>query len=83
MPLCACAFYFNNRSCCARFFNPVQSECYDAAYCSDVNMVVAAPTGCGKTGVMELAILRLLSRKIDNAGQLLPRNGASKGGLVG
>eukprot|EP00775_Hariotina_reticulata_P011878 gene11878-12022_t len=44
-----------------RYFNPVQSECFELAYRSDTNMVISAPTGAGKTGVMELAMLRLLS----------------------
>ncbi|WIA13166.1 hypothetical protein OEZ85_006758 [Tetradesmus obliquus] len=50
-----------------RYFNPVQSECFDVAYKSDINMVVSAPTGAGKTGVMELAILRLLSKHLTPA----------------
>jgi hypothetical protein len=33
-----------------RYFNLVQSECFDAVYGSDAALVVAAPTGSGKTG---------------------------------
>ncbi|KAI8922947.1 P-loop containing nucleoside triphosphate hydrolase protein [Entophlyctis helioformis] len=42
-------------------FNAVQSECFDLIY-SHSNVVISAPTGAGKTVLMELAILRLLGR---------------------
>jgi ATP-dependent DNA helicase HFM1/MER3 len=42
-------------------FNAVQSKCFSSAYASDDNLVVAAPTGSGKTVVLELAICRLVS----------------------
>lgn len=42
-------------------FNAVQSKCFQAIYKSDDNVVLAAPTGSGKTVVMELAICRLLN----------------------
>ncbi|KAM0879759.1 hypothetical protein ACQ4PT_034025 [Festuca glaucescens] len=45
-----------------RYFNSLQGECFPACYLSDVNMVVSAPTGSGKTALFELCILRLLSR---------------------
>ncbi|KAM0824259.1 hypothetical protein ACQ4PT_070323 [Festuca glaucescens] len=45
-----------------RYFNSLQSECFPACFLSDVNMVVSAPTGSGKTALFELCILRLLSR---------------------
>lgn len=41
-------------------FNPVQSSCIDAAFNSDADVVVGAPTGCGKTVVAELCFLRRL-----------------------
>lgn len=56
----------------------MQSEAFPAAFQSDSNLVVAAPTGSGKTGVMELAILRLVARQIDDRGQLHVRAGAFK-----
>ncbi|KAI8922392.1 Sec63 Brl domain-containing protein [Powellomyces hirtus] len=43
-------------------FNAVQSQCFELAFHSDRNLVVGAPTGSGKTCIMELAILRLLSQ---------------------
>ncbi|KAK9810502.1 hypothetical protein WJX72_011853 [[Myrmecia] bisecta] len=61
-----------------RYFNPVQSECYPSAFGSDLSMVVAAPTGSGKTGVMELAILRLMSRYIKEAGDFCLKPGSLK-----
>ena len=39
--------------------NPMQSECYEAAFLSDASLIVAAPTGSGKTGVLSLALARL------------------------
>ncbi|XP_020175874.1 ATP-dependent DNA helicase MER3 homolog isoform X1 [Aegilops tauschii subsp. strangulata] len=45
-----------------RYFNSLQSECFPVCFLSDVNMVVSAPTGSGKTVLFELCILRLLSR---------------------
>ena len=45
-----------------RYFNSLQSECFPVCFHSDVNMVVSAPTGSGKTVLFELCILRLLSR---------------------
>ena len=62
-----------------RYFNPVQSECYLTAYESSANMVVSAPTGSGKTGVMELALLRLLRTHLDAAGlRIVSARGAAK-----
>ncbi|RDW65861.1 putative DEAD/DEAH box DNA helicase (Mer3) [Aspergillus mulundensis] len=42
-------------------FNAVQSKCFPTVYKCDDNVVLAAPTGSGKTVVMELAICRLLN----------------------
>ena len=42
-------------------FNAVQSKCYSTAYQSDMNLVVSAPTGSGKTAIMEMAICRLVT----------------------
>ncbi|KAL4942666.1 hypothetical protein BDV06DRAFT_211637 [Aspergillus oleicola] len=42
-------------------FNAVQSKCFQNVYKGDDNVVLAAPTGSGKTVVMELAICRLLN----------------------
>ncbi|GAX85570.1 hypothetical protein CEUSTIGMA_g12985.t1 [Chlamydomonas eustigma] len=62
-----------------RYFNMVQSECYSCAYLSDENMVISAPTGSGKTGVMELSLLRLLSKQLDEGGTcLVGKRGAVK-----
>jgi ATP-dependent DNA helicase HFM1/MER3 len=41
-------------------FNAVQSKCFASAFKFDDNLVVAAPTGSGKTVIMELAICRLM-----------------------
>jgi ATP-dependent DNA helicase HFM1/MER3 len=42
-------------------FNAVQSGCFASAFESDDNLVVSAPTGSGKTVIMELAICRLVA----------------------
>lgn len=41
-------------------FNAIQSKCFSTAYKSDDNLVVAAPTGGGKTAILEMAICRLI-----------------------
>lgn len=43
-------------------FNAVQSRCFNTAYHTDDNLVVSAPTGSGKTAIMELTICRLLDQ---------------------
>ncbi|KAK3381089.1 hypothetical protein B0H63DRAFT_434481 [Podospora didyma] len=40
-------------------FNAVQSKCFDPVYKSNDNVVVSAPTGSGKTAILELAICKL------------------------
>jgi ATP-dependent DNA helicase HFM1/MER3 len=47
------------------FFNAVQSKSYPVAFHSDDNMVLSAPTGSGKTVIMELAICRLMASHRD------------------
>jgi len=42
-----------------RYFNALQSACFAGAFGGAGSLVVAAPTGSGKTVVMELAILGL------------------------
>ncbi|ORY61529.1 uncharacterized protein BCR38DRAFT_316781, partial [Pseudomassariella vexata] len=42
-------------------FNVVQSKCFPHVYGSDDNVVVSAPTGSGKTAILELAICRLIT----------------------
>ena len=41
-------------------FNAIQSKCFPTAYKSDHNLVVSAPTGGGKTAILEMAICRLI-----------------------
>lgn len=42
-------------------FNRMQSECFDIFFHSESHAVVSSPTGSGKTVLLELAILQLLS----------------------
>ncbi|CAN8000338.1 unnamed protein product [Ixodes hexagonus] len=44
------------------FFNPIQTQVFNAIYSSDDNVFVGAPTGSGKTICAEFAILRLFSQ---------------------
>lgn len=41
--------------------NAIQSKCFQHVYQHDYNVIVSAPTGSGKTVVMELAICRLVN----------------------
>jgi ATP-dependent DNA helicase HFM1/MER3 len=41
-------------------FNAMQSKCFAAAYKTNENMVLSAPTGSGKTVIMELAMCQLM-----------------------
>jgi ATP-dependent DNA helicase HFM1/MER3 len=41
-------------------FNAVQSRCFSTAFKTNENLVLSAPTGSGKTVVMELAICHLM-----------------------
>ncbi|KAI9483482.1 MAG: Sec63 Brl domain-containing protein [Benjaminiella poitrasii] len=42
------------------FFNKIQSKCLNDAFYENNNLVISAPTGSGKTAVLELAIIRTL-----------------------
>ncbi|OJD22418.1 hypothetical protein ACJ73_06234 [Blastomyces percursus] len=46
-------------------FNAIQSKCFHPIYQGDDNFVLSAPTGSGKTAVMELAICRLVTNVKD------------------
>lgn len=63
---------------CFRYFNSLQSECFPICFLSDVNMVVSAPTGSGKTVLFELCILRLLSRFLSHEGKFNHQKGTLK-----
>ena len=45
------------------YFNKVQSDALDDVLHSDSPVVISAPTGCGKTVVFELAIIKQLSSR--------------------
>ncbi|CAK9298582.1 unnamed protein product [Gordionus sp. m RMFG-2023] len=49
------------------FFNPIQTQVFNAIYNSDDNVFVGAPTGSGKTICAEFALLRMFSRTQDGA----------------
>ncbi|CAK9176144.1 unnamed protein product [Ilex paraguariensis] len=61
-----------------RYFNSLQSECFSACFLSDVNMVISAPTGSGKTVLFELCILRLLSKFISPEERFIHLKGTLK-----
>ena len=43
-----------------RSFNPIQTQTYNVLYNSDDNVLVAAPTGSGKTVCGEFAVMRMI-----------------------
>lgn len=45
-----------------RTFNPIQTQVFTALYNTDDNVLVAAPTGSGKTVCGEFALLRMLQK---------------------
>jgi pre-mRNA-splicing helicase BRR2 len=49
------------------FFNPIQTQVFNALYNTDDNVFVGAPTGSGKTVCAELAVLRLFAQQGDAA----------------
>ncbi|XP_043725479.1 DExH-box ATP-dependent RNA helicase DExH17 [Telopea speciosissima] len=61
-----------------RYFNSLQSECFASCFLSNVNMVISAPTGSGKTVLFELCILRLLSRFLSQEGKFIHIKGTLK-----
>ncbi|XP_076925278.1 ATP-dependent DNA helicase homolog MER3-like, partial [Bidens hawaiensis] len=61
-----------------RYFNSLQSECFSACFHSDINMVISAPTGSGKTVLFELCILRLMTKFISQEGKFVHTKGTLK-----
>nr|XP_043617378.1 DExH-box ATP-dependent RNA helicase DExH17 [Erigeron canadensis] len=61
-----------------RYFNSLQSECFSTCFHTDINMVISAPTGSGKTVLFELSILRILSKFISPEGRFVHTKGTLK-----
>ncbi|KAK4477374.1 hypothetical protein RD792_016595 [Penstemon davidsonii] len=61
-----------------RYFNSLQSECFPTCFHSDINMVISAPTGSGKTVLFELCIMRLISKFINSDGSFIHHKGTLK-----
>ena len=51
-----------------RWFNAIQNDCFNAVYGSSANVICAAPTGGGKTVLLELAVLQALARHLEAGG---------------
>ncbi|KAL3697093.1 hypothetical protein R1sor_011169 [Riccia sorocarpa] len=49
-----------------RHFNPIQTQVFTVLYNTDDNVLVAAPTGSGKTICAEFAVLRMLQKSGEN-----------------
>jgi pre-mRNA-splicing helicase BRR2 len=45
-----------------RHFNPIQTQVHPTLANTDDNVLVAAPTGAGKTACAEFALMRVLAR---------------------
>ena len=43
-------------------FNPIQSQTFHTLYHTDLNVIVGAPTGSGKTVTCEITILRMITK---------------------
>ncbi|PKU78536.1 DEAD-box ATP-dependent RNA helicase ISE2, chloroplastic [Dendrobium catenatum] len=61
-----------------RYFNSLQSECFCGCYLSNINMIISAPTGSGKTVLFELCILRLFSKFLTQEGKCNHEKGVLK-----
>ncbi len=48
--------------------NRIQSVVFDAAYYTNENLLVSAPTGSGKTNIAMLTVLHEIKSNIDSAG---------------
>ena len=48
-------------------FNRIQSKCYYDVMDSDCNIIVSAPTGSGKTGILELAVVKMIKDKANGS----------------
>ena len=53
--------------------NRVQSKIYEAAYRSNENLLVCAPTGAGKTNIAMMTVLHEIARRVDEEGAIDPR----------
>ena len=51
-----------------RAFNAIQTQAFNALYHTDDNVLLAAPTGSGKTIAAEFALLRMLQKAKDGKG---------------
>ncbi|RWA10256.1 hypothetical protein EKO27_g4850 [Xylaria grammica] len=49
-----------------QLFNVVQSKCFPLVYGTNDNVVISAPTGSGKTAILEMAICKLVSTQGEN-----------------
>ena len=50
--------------------NRIQSIVFDAAYTTNENLLISAPTGAGKTNIAMLAVLHEVKNNIDHMGVL-------------
>ena len=52
------------------YLNRIQSIVFDAAYTTNENLLISAPTGAGKTNIAMLAVLHEVKNNIDHMGVL-------------
>lgn len=55
-----------------QFFNAIQSDLYTVAFNTDMNYLLSAPTGTGKTDIALMSILRTLKKKNNKIIYIVP-----------
>ncbi|KAL0206484.1 hypothetical protein P9112_001791 [Eukaryota sp. TZLM1-RC] len=55
-------------------FNPVQTQIFDSCYNSNVNMLICAPTGAGKTNIALLAMAKEIEKHMNSQGNLINKS---------
>lgn len=49
-----------------KFLNRIQTVVFDAAYCTNENLLISAPTGAGKTNIAMLTVLHEIKSNMES-----------------